>query len=65
MIVPDVTEENTATQHDVGDATDPIKQHPYWLNQIKFQSVRKQIQYNMDHDIIEINSRECRPSYIF
>ena len=43
-----------AALHDVivGDAL-PIKQHPYRLNPLKLQNMRKEIQYMLENDIIE------------
>ncbi|KAK3106188.1 hypothetical protein FSP39_014556 [Pinctada imbricata] len=53
-IFPDVPKKTNASHHDVivGDAS-PIKQHPYRLNPIKLQYMRKEIQYMLENDIIE------------
>ena len=57
-IFPDVPGKTTAALHDieVGDAS-PIKQHPYRLNPIKLQHLKKEIKYMLDNDIIELSSR--------
>ncbi|KAK3089262.1 hypothetical protein FSP39_002191 [Pinctada imbricata] len=53
-IFPDVPKKTNASHRDVivGDAS-PIKQHPYRLNPIKLQYMRKEIQYMLENDIIE------------
>ena len=58
-IFPDVPGETTAALHDVkvSDAR-PIKQHPYCLNTIKLQHLKKEIKYMLDNDIIELSSGE-------
>ena len=55
----DVPTQTTATFHDVdvGDAT-PIKQHPYRMNPVKLQYLRKEVQYLLDNDIIEPSKSE-------
>ena len=54
LIFPDVPKKTNAALHDVivGDAL-PIKQHPYRLNPLKLQNMRKEIQYMLENDIIE------------
>ena len=54
LIFPDVPKKTNAALHDVivGDAS-PIKQHPYRLNPLKLQYMRKEIQYMLENDIIE------------
>ncbi|CAC5369208.1 unnamed protein product [Mytilus coruscus] len=49
-----VPNKTTAVCHDVdvGDAS-PIKQHPYRLNPLKLEFMRKEIKYMLDNDIIE------------
>ena len=40
--------------HDVHiEGSKPIKQHPYRLNSMKLQCLRKEIQYFLDKDFIE------------
>ena len=58
-IFGDVPTQTTATFHDVdvGDAT-PIKQHPYRMNPVKLQYLRKEVQYLLDNDIIEPSKSE-------
>jgi hypothetical protein len=50
----DVPNKTTDACHDVdiGDAA-PIKQHLYWLNPLKREVMRNEIQYMLDNDIIE------------
>ena len=54
LIFPDVPKKTNAALHDVivGDAL-PIKQHPYRINLLKLQYMRKEIQYMLENDIIE------------
>jgi hypothetical protein len=46
----DVPNKTTDACHDVdvGDAA-PIKQHPYWLNPLKREVMRNEIQYMLDN----------------
>ena len=40
--------------HDVDvDNAGLIKQHPYWVNLIKFKNLRQEVQYLLDKDIIQ------------
>ncbi|CAI9727436.1 Hypothetical predicted protein [Octopus vulgaris] len=39
---------------DVGDSK-PVKQHPYRLNPLKLEHLRKEINYMLENDIIEPN----------
>ena len=59
LIFPDVPKKTNAALHDVivGDAL-PIKQHPYRLNPLKLQYMRKEIQYMLENDIIEPSNSE-------
>ena len=54
-LFPDVPTRTTAAVHDVVINIDspPIKQHPYRLNPIKLEHLRKEVQYMLDNDIIE------------
>ena len=54
-LFPDVPTRTTAAVHDVviNDDARPIKQHPYRLNPIKLEHLRKEVQYMLDNDIIE------------
>ena len=58
-LFPDVPNKTTAVCHDVdvGDAS-PIKQHPYRLNPLKLEAMRKEIKYMLDNDIIEPSNSE-------
>ncbi|KAL5010971.1 hypothetical protein ScPMuIL_013276, partial [Solemya velum] len=42
---------------DVGDAP-PVKQHPYRVNPLKEEHLKKEIQYMLDNDIIEPSRSE-------
>ena len=59
LIFPDVPKKTNAALHDVivGDAL-PIKQHPYRLNPLKLQYMRKEIRYMLENDIIEPSNSE-------
>ena len=59
LIFPDVPKKTNAALHDVivGDAL-PIKQHPYRLNPLKLQYIRKEIQYMLENDITEPSNSE-------
>jgi hypothetical protein len=62
----DVPNKTTDACHDVdiGDAA-PIKQHLYWLNPLKREVMRNEIQYMLDNDIIEpSNSDWSSPSLL-
>ena len=52
-VFPDANRTNVL-MHDVnvGNAL-PIKQHPYWVNPIKVKTLRQEVQYMLDEDIIE------------
>lgn len=54
QLFSDVPKKTNAACHDVivGD-TLPIKQHPYRLNPIKLQYLRREVQYMLDNDITE------------
>ena len=58
-IFPDVPSKTNAAYHDViiGDVS-PIKQHPYRLNPIKLESLRSEVQYMFENDIIEHSSSD-------
>lgn len=58
-LFPDVPSKKTTTQHDVlvGDEK-PIKHHPYHVNPIKVQHLRKEINFILDNDIIEPSNSE-------
>ena len=58
-LFPDVPNKTTAVCHDVdiGDAS-PIRQHPYRLNPLKLEAMRKEIKYMLDNDIIEPSNSE-------
>ena len=58
-IFPDVPSKTNAAYHDViiGDVS-PIKQHPYRLNPIKLESLRSEVQYMLENDIIEHSSSD-------
>ena len=53
-LFPDVPGKTECVFHDVdvGD-TMPIKQHPYLVNPIKLKFLRKEIEYMLQHGIIE------------
>ena len=54
QIFSDVPKKTNAACHDVivSDVL-PIKQHPYRLNPIKLQYLRREVQYMLDNDIVE------------
>ena len=58
-IFPDIPSKTNAAYHDViiGDVS-PIKQHPYRLNPIKLESLRSEVQYMLENDIIEHSSSD-------
>lgn len=58
-LFPDVPSKTNVACHDV-DVTGaaPIKQHPYRLNPLKLEFMRKEIKYMLDNDIIEPSSSE-------
>ena len=39
----------------IGEAS-PIKQHPYWINPIKLEQMKKEIDYMLKHKIIELSN---------
>lgn len=47
----------------VGDAL-PIKQHPYRLNPIKLQYLRREVQYMLDNDIIKPSKNNWTSPFI-
>ena len=53
-LFPDVPTKTTVVYDDVeiGDAL-PIKQHPYRVNPLKLDAMRKEINYMLENDIIE------------
>jgi len=53
-LFPDVPSRTNAIFHDVdvGDAS-PIKQHPYRVNIVKLEQMRKEVKYMLENDIIE------------
>ena len=53
-VFPDAPNRTNVLMHDVdvGNAR-LIKQHPYWVNPIKLQKLRQEVQYMLDKDIIE------------
>ena len=58
-LFPDIPSRTECMFHDVdvGDAI-PIKQHPYRVNPIKLQFLRKEIEYMLQHGIIEPSQSE-------
>ena len=54
--VPSVT---TCSYHDVdvGKAT-PIRQHPYRMNPIKLEQMREEVDYMLQHHIIELSDND-------
>ena len=56
-LFPDLPGRTARVQHDV-DVMDValIKQHPYWVNPIMLQFVRKEVEYMLDYGIIEPSS---------
>jgi len=54
QLFPDVPGKTECVFHgvDVGDAT-PIKQHPYHVNPNKLKYLRKEVEYMLEHGIIE------------
>jgi len=53
-LCPDVLGETDLVYHDVDVmGTKPIKQHPYCINPVKLQFLRKEVEYMLVHDIIE------------
>ena len=58
-LFPDIPSRTECVFHDVdvGDAM-PIKQHPYRVNPIKLQFLRKEIEYMLQHGIIEPSQSE-------
>ena len=58
-LFPDVPTKSTAAEHDVVIMdSQPIKQHPYRLNPIKLEHMRKEIQYMLENDIIETSKSD-------
>ena len=53
-VFPDVPTQTTVTLHDVevGD-THPIKQHPYHINPLKLEVMKKEVEYMLANSIIE------------
>ena len=53
-LFPDTPKQVTITQHDVdvGEAT-PVKQHPYRVNPQKAEAIRQEVEYMLNHGIIE------------
>ena len=53
-LFPNTPRRTTLVHHDVdvGDAH-PIKQHPYRLNPVKLEAMKKEVEYMLTHDIIE------------
>ena len=53
-VFPDGPNSTNILMHDVdvGNAR-PIKQHPYWVNPIRLEKLRQEVQYMLDKDIIE------------
>ena len=53
-VFPDVPKQTTAMLHDmeVGDAS-PIKQHPYHINPLKLEVMKKEVEYMLVNGIIE------------
>lgn len=58
-LFPDVPSRTDCVYHDVhvGDAN-PIKQHPYRVNQIKAKQMQKEIDYMLENNIIELSDSE-------
>ncbi|TNV71127.1 hypothetical protein FGO68_gene3111 [Halteria grandinella] len=58
-LFPDTPGKTDAIYHDVdvGDAP-PVKQHPYRVNPLKEEHLKKEIQYMLDNDIIEPSKSE-------
>jgi len=58
-VFPDVLQQTTLVSHDVnvGDSR-PIKQHPYHINPVKLEAIKKEINYMLSNDIIEPSERE-------
>ena len=58
-IFPDTPSRTNAAFHDidVGDAK-PIKQHPYRVNPLKMEHLKKEVNYMLDNDIIEPSNSE-------
>ena len=57
QVFGDVPKRTTCIYHDVdvGEAS-PIKQHPYRINPIKLDQMRKEIEYMLENEIIEPSS---------
>ena len=53
-IFPDEPKQTNAAHHDVDiGETDPIKQHPYRVNPLKMEHLKREINYMLENDIIE------------
>jgi len=61
----DIPNRTTCCYHDVnvGDST-PVKQHPYRMNPIKLEQMKKEIDYMLQNNIIEPSSSEWSSPYI-
>ena len=58
-LFPDVPNKTTVACHDVDvDGATPIKQHPYRLNPLKLEAMRKELKYMLENDIIEPSTSE-------
>lgn len=58
-IFPDTPSRTNAAFHDIDVSdTPPIKQHPYRVNPLKMEYLKKEINYMLDNDIIEPSSSE-------
>ena len=58
-IFPDAPSRTNVATHDVDVGnTKPIKQHPYRVNPLKMEHLKKEIKYMLDNDIIEPSNSE-------
>ena len=58
-LFPDVPTKTNLVYHDVDvNGATPVKQHPYRVNPIKLEIMRKEIKYMLENDIIEPSDSE-------
>ena len=65
-LFPDVPSKTNLVQHDVdvGNAM-PVKQHPYRVNPLKLEQMRKEIKYMLENNIIEHSQSSWASPSIF
>ena len=64
-LFPDLPTRTDQIYHDVDiEGSKPIKQHPYRMNPIKLQYLRKEVQYLLNNDFIEPSQSDWKTSCI-